>query len=162
MLASGEPAAGTTLATVLEPVAGQAVATAIVASVLARVGLGERPDGPWVALDGRFVVGPLAGRGAKHVAEHVGAAAREARRARRIAELRERVADLDARIAAHDADVVAVDRRRRTLETELRAVPPADALWSARDAVRIASGIETDADRAHGGTLAELRSASDT
>ena len=161
VLASGEPAAGTTLATVLEPVAGQPVATATVAGVLARVGLGERPAGPWVALDGRFVIGPLAGRGAKHVAEHVGAAAREARRARRIAELRARVADLDARIAAHDADVVAVDRRRATLEAELRALPPADALRSARDAVRIASGIEADADRAHEGALAELRSASD-
>ena len=134
VLADGASAPGSTLGDVLEPVADQPVAVTVVARLLARVGLGERQTGPWVDLDGRFVLGPLAGRAAKREAEHIGAAARDARRARRIAELRARLAELETEVAGHDAGLAAIDRRRDALAAELSALPPLDAVISAAGA----------------------------
>ena len=129
--------------------------------LLRSVGLGEHDTGPWVDFDGRFQLGPLAGRGSKDRAEHIGAAAREARRAARIAELRDRIASLEAEIEAHDAGIVEVDRRRATLDAELDALPPVDAVASAVDAVRVASALETEAVRAHEQASVAARTAAD-
>ena len=105
VLAGGQPAAGASLLEALAPVPEQAVGEAVVTELLRGVGLGERDGGPWVDFDGRFLLGPLAGRGSKERAEHIGAAAREARRAARIAELRARIASLQAEIEGHDAGI---------------------------------------------------------
>jgi len=161
VLPDGARAAGATLRDVLEPVADQPVAAAVVARLLARVGLGERAAGSWVDLDGRFVLGPLTGRGAKAEAEHIGAAARQARRARRIAELRACIADLETAVAGHDESLAAIDRRRDALEAELGSLPPVDAVVSASGALRTASAMEADAGRAHEQCLAEARTAGD-
>ncbi len=149
VLASGRPAADATLLEALAPVADQAVAEAVVTELLRGVGLGGHDTGPWVDFDGRFLLGPLAGRGSKDRAEHIGAAAREARRAARIAELRDRIASLEAEIEAHDAGIAEVDRRRAALDAELDAMPTVDAIASAVDALRVASALEAEAGRAH-------------
>jgi uncharacterized protein (TIGR02680 family) len=149
VLTDAEPACDPTLLQVLRPVPEQPVAEPVVARLLASVGLAERETGPWVDLEGRFVMGPLTGRGAKPQAEHIGAAAREARRAARIAELRSRVDSLEAEIRDCDAALAEYDRRRATLESELAAVPAVDAVASAVDAVRIASVLEGEAVRVH-------------
>jgi uncharacterized protein (TIGR02680 family) len=162
VLAGGEAAHGATLLEVLAPVPEQRVAQAVVAALLSCIGLGEHAIGPWVDCDGRFVVGPLAGRGTKDQAEHVGAAAREARRAARIAELLEQIADLEARIEAHDAGIAEIDRRRAGLDAELDALPAVDAIASAVGAVRVATALEAEAGRAHEQSLATARAASDT
>lgn len=161
VLADGPPAAGRSLADVLEPVAEQPVAATVVAALLCRIALGERAGEPWVDLDGRFEIGPLAGRGAKAEAEHVGSAAREALRARRTAELEARISELEAEIAGHDGALAQLDRRRDALAAELAALPAVDAVASAVNAVRVASAMEADAGRAHEQALADARAAAD-
>ena len=161
VLARGQAAAGATLLEALAPVPDQAVGEAVVTDLLRSVGLGEHDSGPWVDFDGRFLLGPLAGRGDKARAEHIGAAAREARRAARIAELRDRIASLGAEIEAHDAGIAEVDRRRAALDAELGALPPVDALASAVDALRVASALEAEHVRAHEQALVAARTAAD-
>lgn len=161
VLSDGPAAPGETLAAALAPVAGQPVAEPIVARLLRRIGLGERAAGPWVDLDGRFALGPLTGRGAKADAEHIGAAAREARRARRIAELGARVAELEAEIAARDAGLATVEQRRATLDSELRALPAVDEVAAALDAERVAAMMQADAGRVHEQAIAAARAAAD-
>jgi uncharacterized protein (TIGR02680 family) len=161
VLSDGPVAGGETLASVLAPVASQTVAEPIVARLLSRIGLGERPTGPWVELDGRFALGPLTGRGAKTDAEHIGAAAREARRARRIAELSTRIAALQTEIAAHDSGLAATERRRATLDTELADLPPVDQVRAALDAERLVAAMQSDAMRVHEQAIAAARAAAD-
>jgi len=55
--------------------------------VLARVGAGPSSSRHWVALDGRWQLGPVFGRGEKAQAQHLGATSREAARRRRLAEI---------------------------------------------------------------------------
>ncbi|MGO9901201.1 MAG: TIGR02680 family protein [Solirubrobacteraceae bacterium] len=161
LLADGPAASGETLAAALAPVAGQPVGEPVVARLLRRVGLGERTAGPWIDLDGRFALGPLSGRGAKAQAEHIGAAAREARRARRIAELRARAVELEAQIATHDAGLAAVQRRRATLDSEIAALPRADEVTASVDALRVASLMLAEAARVHEQAIAAARAAAD-
>jgi hypothetical protein len=115
--------------------------------------------GPWVAFDGRFVLGPLNGRGAKPVAEHIGAAEREVRRAKRIAALQQQLASLGADIDTYDAQIAELDRRRATLERELAGLPTVSAIVSAVDALRIVSALELEAVRGHEQTAAATRAA---
>ena len=112
--ASQEPAAGSneraagdrtsphplprTLAGALLPLTDGPVAAEIIAGVLTRIVLGaadgdardyDAPggEGAAVGFDGRFALGPLRGRHRVDVARYIGAAARAANRARRLAEL---------------------------------------------------------------------------
>ena len=161
VLSNAGPVAGASLLEALGPVPEQPVDEAVVGALLASVGLGEREIGPWVDFDGRFVLGPLNGRGAKPVAEHIGAAAREARRAKRIAALQQQVASLGADIDAYDARIAELDRRRATLERELAGLPTVSAVVSAVDALRIVSALELEAVRGHEQTAAATRAAAE-
>jgi uncharacterized protein (TIGR02680 family) len=161
VFAGAQPADGHSLLDALEPVAGQPVPPQVVRQLLSSVGLGDRETGPWVGVDGRFALGPLRGRGAKGQAEHIGAAAREARRAARIAELRERITSLGSEIAGHDARIADVDRRREALEADVRALPPVDAVRSAHDAVRVSIALESEAERGYERAAGAARSAAD-
>ncbi|CAM5421183.1 TIGR02680 family protein [Streptomyces avidinii] len=80
-------------------------------------------DGTWVALDGRHRVGVLTGRWAKPAAEYIGEGAREAARRTRIAALQAELSLLRQESADADAQAQALATRRRTLDTELAAVP---------------------------------------
>ena len=154
------PAAGDrTLADVLVPVADQAVATGAVESVLRHVGLGPSDAPTWLDVDGRFAIGALAGRGAKPRAEHVGAAAREARRARRIAALRAEVDELTAAVALDDVALAKLDRRRDALARELAALPSPDAVAAAIGAVGVSHTLREGAARDHERALSEAHAA---
>jgi len=161
VFADASPTDSRSLLDVLEPVPDQPVAVEVVARLLSGLGLGEHETGPWVGVDGSFALGPLRGRGTKDQAEHIGAAAREARRAARIAQLRERIAALESEIADHEARIADVDRRRRALEAELQALPPVGAVRSALDAGRVSSALESEAERAHERAAGAARSAAD-
>jgi uncharacterized protein (TIGR02680 family) len=158
VLAGAEPADGSSLLEVLTPLPDQPVAAAVVSELLGGIGLGEREDGPWADVDGRFALGPLRGRGAKDHAEHIGAAAREARRAARIAELRVRLRSHEGELARHEAGITEVDRRRQALEADLGAVPTVDAIASAIDAVRVCTALESEAERSYERAAATARS----
>jgi uncharacterized protein (TIGR02680 family) len=161
VLAGGEPVIGASALDALAPVANQGVAADVVAGLLRGIGLGARDAGPWVDFDGRFALEPLAGRGTKDQTEHIGAAARGARRAARIAELRERIAALEAEIAAHDQAIAELDRRRTAADTELEQLPPSDEVAAAVNAVRIATALQADATRTHEQAATAARGAAD-
>jgi len=109
-----------------------AVDAEVVRRLLRSVAVGDHPEARCrVDVDGSFRHGPLHGRWRKEAAEHVGAAAREAARRRRLAELEERLAELDARIAELDAALEALAERRRRLDGEARSVPPASEVAGA-------------------------------
>ncbi|MGY3684124.1 TIGR02680 family protein [Streptomyces sp. TE33382] len=143
------PVAGASLAGVLRPAVdhGDAQAAQVGAEAVARllnaIGLGEASgdaspaggvpgigrgemlpaDGTRVTLDGRHRVGILAGRWAKPAAEYIGEGAREAARRGRIASLRDELSLLQRESAAAAAQAQILATRRRTLDTELAAVP---------------------------------------
>ncbi|MER7466949.1 TIGR02680 family protein [Streptomyces sp. NPDC097981] len=143
------PVEGASLAGVLRPAVdhGDAQAAQVgveaVARLLESIGLGEASgdtapaggapgvgpggtgpaDGTWVARDGRHRVGVLTGRWAKPAAEYIGEGAREAARRARIAALRAELSLLRQESAAAAAQAQALATRRRTLDTELAAVP---------------------------------------
>lgn len=162
VFAGAHPAEDRSLLEVLEPAPDQPVAAAVVADLLRCIGLGERDRGPWITVDGAFALGPLRGRGAKDQAEHIGAAAREARRNARITELRRRVGSLEAEIARRNAEIAEVDRRLDTLAADLSALPAVDSVASAIEAVRVCTALASEAERSHEKAAAAARSAADT
>ena len=161
LLVDGHRIDGATLADALAPIGDVPVAAAVVERLMARIGLGARVSGPWIDLDGRFAIGPLLGRGAKPDAEHVGAAAREARRARRTAELQDEIARLGREIGGLDADIARIDRRRSALDQELASLPASDAIPAAIDAARVIAHQEAQASHEHERAVVKAREAAD-
>lgn len=133
------PAYGT-LADVLEASVSDAVPAHVVLRVLNRVGFGEGCGDVWVDLTGRWRVGPKYGGWEKPEAEHVGRAAREAARLRRLRELDERTAELQQVIVAVEAAVEEIDRRDAGARGEARQAPDEGPVRNAaaeRDARRL-------------------------
>jgi uncharacterized protein (TIGR02680 family) len=159
LLVAGPEVGGRTLADLLVPVSGQPVATSVVERVLRHVGLGATDAPTWVDVDGRFAIGALTGRGAKQRAEHVGAAAREARRERRIAVLRAEVDELEAAVALDAVALAQLDDRREALASELAALPSAAAVAAAISAVRVSQTLRDGAERDHERALTDVRAA---
>ncbi|MER5782831.1 TIGR02680 family protein [Streptomyces mobaraensis] len=124
------PAPGPTLADALRPAVDHgdpraaAVAETRVARLLTAIGLGEEGGAAdWVAADGRFRVGALAGRWAKPTAEYVGEGAREEARRARMAALEAELGILREELGAAEAESASVTMRRCALDAELAAVP---------------------------------------
>lgn len=99
------------------------VAPDMVAAVLRHVGLGTGAGTVWVADDGRFQLGPMHGAWAKPEAEHVGLAARETQRQRRLAELDARLADWERRRDALVAELKQWTERQAAVEHQRAAAP---------------------------------------
>ena len=160
-LTRGSPVTGPNLLDALVPVGDQPVASDVVADLLRGIGLGECDDAPWVDLTGRFAVGPLAGRGTKPVAGHIGAAAREARRAARIAELRQQKAVIEDRIVELDEIAAELTARRAMLDFELATVPEIEPILAALDATRVRAALAAAAAREHEHAAAAARVAAE-
>ncbi|GAB3132266.1 TIGR02680 family protein [Microbispora hainanensis] len=100
-----------------------------VGAVLASIGLepgtpaGRSAPVTWVAADGRWCNGVLAGAWRKESADHIGEGAREAARRARLARLREELTDVQAQIAALRDALAVLTVRHRTLAEEQRALP---------------------------------------
>ncbi|MFC7547403.1 TIGR02680 family protein [Plantactinospora sp. GCM10030261] len=113
---------GSTLADLLTPEDQDDVPAARISEVLSSVLLADvtTPDATSVTIgvDGRYAQGVAAGRFAKTSCEYIGATARSARRAARVAEC-------DRLLAVIDADLGAVDRERASVEALLAAVDAA-------------------------------------
>lgn len=141
----------------------------VVEAVLARIGFGDRrggaatpPAGVWVAPDGSWGSGPLAGRHLPAVARHIGATARaEARRVRLAAievELAEFKDAAEVRATARAEARAARDR----LGAVTRNAPRTQAVSSARvRAADATSRAAKERSRAHEATMqaTELRTA---
>ncbi|MQY14501.1 hypothetical protein SRB5_46690 [Streptomyces sp. RB5] len=120
------PAAGRGLAAVLRPEADAAVPGERVERLLASIAYGPTlPAGPAaVGADGSWRLAAATGTWSKPESAHIGAAARERARHRRIAELGARIEELDVSIGACDSELALLDGRRRTLDLERRGCPP--------------------------------------
>jgi uncharacterized protein (TIGR02680 family) len=102
---------------------GRAVSESTVATLLAQIGFGADSGQVWVDPSGRWQVGPLHGTWRKEVSQHIGHAAREAARRRRIAELE---IDLEAAarfIAGIQEELAELDRRSAQLQREIASAP---------------------------------------
>jgi uncharacterized protein (TIGR02680 family) len=134
VLPAGPAVAGRSLADVLVPDPPEAgpVTTAVVAGVLARVALApDAAEAAAVTLDGSWRLGPLTGRATKPAAQYIGATARAAERARRLAELDALIAvHTEGRDSAAAAEQTAAGSAR-AVEDWLAAAPPTDELIAA-------------------------------
>jgi len=133
LLPAGRTGARETLASALVPVPGVGVDATIVAGILEAIGYGESPSAPvWVAADGRFRLGPLAGTFRKGAAEYIGAGAQEQARRRRIGEIGARVRALEVERSARTDELAALERRGVALRAEIAAAPGEGDLVAAR------------------------------
>lgn len=135
----GPGVSGSSLADVLRPAgADSAVPAQVVDQVLRRVGLGttNETEHAVVGLDGSWQLGPLTGRAGKDRPQYVGAAARTAERARRLAELDAQIVAAEAaRVAAADARAAA-GARLAELDAWLADLPSPRVVisaWAALD-----------------------------
>lgn len=122
VVTAGAPVASS-LAAVIRPTAHDAVPEATVAAVLAGIGLGAATADTWVSADGRFRVGALEGAWHKPAVEHVGPAARDQARRRRLDELDELDRGVQSRRGELARQRARLAERRTTLDAEVAALP---------------------------------------
>jgi uncharacterized protein (TIGR02680 family) len=130
------PRCGDSLAAWLEPAAlpGMAVAADLVARLLEGIACGDTDPGDadtWVAPDGRFRLGALAGAWDKPAAAYIGYAARAAARERRLVEIEARLRQLASALEALRVQIEAHAQRRREASAEWQQAPVDDALRAA-------------------------------
>ncbi len=118
-----------------------AVPAAVVDAVLGSVALvdaahGEPDTHAWVAVDGRWRLGPLHGRWTKAESQYLGATARDRHRRERIAHLTEVLAALDAELQGIKAELRAVDEGLTVARSEADRLPPPAGVQAADRAVQ--------------------------
>jgi uncharacterized protein (TIGR02680 family) len=129
------------------------VAATTVQALLDSVACGAEDDGAaeaWVASDGRFRLAGLTGAAVPVPARHIGHAARQAARERRLAEIAQRLTDVAAEQAALQARGDQLDARERRAAEEWQQAPSDQALRRA---------VEQAAAAARGQALARQREA---
>ena len=117
------------------------VAMGVVEKLLASIAVGQ--IGSAVAavidVDGSYRLGPLVGRWTKPTAEHLGAAAREAGRRRRLSELDARLADLGAQASELETEDRFLVERLERLASEAAGAPQVAELERLRHAAAAAA-----------------------
>ena len=122
------------LADWLHPAADTAVSADVIARILAGVACGDHDPADaeaWIAPDGRFRFGALAGVWSKPEPIYIGFAARAAARMRRLAEIAERLLHLSDARAGLQAALTAHAQSEREAADEWRDAPSDDALRQA-------------------------------
>lgn len=101
-------------------------------AVLARVALGAPEGGTdprlWVDRDGSWGAGPLVGRHAVPASRHVGATARAAYRAQRLADIAEELGALDLAAVERSQRRAALEDARRSLDDVVTSAPRSTSL----------------------------------
>ena len=95
----------------------------VVTSLLASIGCGRNAATAWVDRDGTWQVGPATGAWTKREVQHIGAAAREARRQRQIELLAEEIASATLQLSKLEAATQSLDDDRRQIKAALDVVP---------------------------------------
>jgi uncharacterized protein (TIGR02680 family) len=132
LICSDAPTAPSPLSAALVPDPDAALPAGVIANVLARVGLGAGSHSTWVDVDGSWGNGPLRGKHTLHRATHIGASARAAARAARLAQIateQERLAD---QISARRQQRSEATAAGQAISTHLRRAPRSDQLAVAR------------------------------
>ena len=143
MLRAGEGSAGRNLTEVLVPIPHAGVSEGVIVRALAAVPLVDRPEKAqgqqtWIATTGQWRLGPLVGRWRKESAEHVGAAARQAARLRKLAAIDEDLAALDASLGRVDSSLGVLETRRDLLDGAERVFPGVEEIRRATIELRAA------------------------
>ncbi|MER5424345.1 TIGR02680 family protein [Streptosporangium roseum] len=129
VLLTGAAVTGPSCSAVLRPAIDRADPRAdalpdtAVHAVLSAIGLGPGAV-TWVAVDGRWANGVLAGSWHKKDAGYIGEGAREAARRMRLARLREELGEARGRLEESQRELAALAVRQRALAEEHRALPP--------------------------------------
>src|SRR5262249_4786009 len=87
----------------------------VVANIFRRIGAKPDMGHTWITANGRWQNGLLHGRSQKPAAEHIGAAARELARQRRVAELDSAIAQAEARCRSTADSINQLSRREQAL-----------------------------------------------
>lgn len=116
---------------------------------LASIGAGPDDSACWVNTDGTWHLGPTLGRAAKPSAQHIGAAARAAERARRLAGLDAALAEQEALLAQATSAIDAAEEALRALSTWVNAVPSGQKLLQAWRDVEARRSAEAYAEQAN-------------
>jgi uncharacterized protein (TIGR02680 family) len=95
----------------------------VVRRLFSRIGLGAGAGRHWVALDGRWQLGPLSGKASKPAADYVGESTRAEHRRRQLAELRVRRQEAANALAQWETDTAALASTRTAVATEYAASP---------------------------------------
>lgn len=162
VLAAGAAVAGRTLLDALVPAPAEdsPVSAETVRAVLRRIRLdGDGESDPCVGLDGTWRLGPLEGRAGKPAAQYVGAGARAAERARRLAEVDQRIGHTLALLAEAARALDQLVARIDDLEAWLAAMPPIAEVLDAWSHVRSEQAVHDRDQAVLGGRLEEAKSA---
>jgi len=144
--AATSPNAERTIAQWLTP-AGGADAD-LVRAALAGIGAGPGSGlSCWVDVDGSWTNGPMTGRWSKIVAEHIGAGARAAARARRRQELAQTVERLGRELETAEAQLDAARTRQRDVADWVRTFPSITPWAAALQALSSAERTEGKAEQ---------------
>lgn len=112
--------------------------------VLRHIGAGAGAGEHWVALDGCWQLGPVAGRGFKLQAEHLGATSREIARQKRLAEVAESLRLVDEGESLHQQEANQLDVREEGIAAESNNAPK-DLLISNHLTLRTEARTKQDA-----------------
>lgn len=118
----------------LRPAEQSSVAEAVVLALLESIACGETETADaeaWIAPDGRFRVGPLAGAWSKPAAVYIGFAARAAARTRRLAEIDRRLDEIGAALKVVDQEKEKLEQQRLRAAQEWRDAPKDEGLRAA-------------------------------
>lgn len=138
------------LADWLMPAGNTAAPATVIAALIESIACGdtEPPHAEaWIAPDGRFRIGPLAGAWSKPAASYIGCAARAAARQRRLAEIAERVVQIDQALAIVAKEREKLEQQRQRAADEWNTAPGDDALRAAHVEAAAAAHAYTAAEQ---------------
>lgn len=129
-LVDGDERPGTSLATALcaDLPEHSPVATTVVDTLLASIGLGASDAFAWVCPEGTWQLGPLGGQWGKGEAVYIGHAAREAARQRRLEDIAQALEGLAIELAEIAAELEHLEACLQVAEQEWQQRPTAQAL----------------------------------
>jgi uncharacterized protein (TIGR02680 family) len=164
---SPHPHLGTVLTISLDSTdpSASASAAATLARTLAQIGYGPDTGPHWIAPDGRWQLGPLAGRASQATADYLGESTRAAARGRQLIELRAQHAAAAAAQLATAAQLAALAADRNAASAELAAAPADEPVLRAGYALEAATTQVADTHTAGelaARTAATLRTERDT
>jgi uncharacterized protein (TIGR02680 family) len=138
LLTSDAPEAVRSLAGVLQWDPAGGLSRDVVTAVLSRVGNGPG-HGIWVDVDGHWCSGPLQGKNSTDRPRYVGAAARAAARAERLAEIKRELAAIQLRFDERARQLEVLNEAEDALKHHVRSAPRTTELDRARTTARIAA-----------------------
>ena len=132
-----------------DTLAAPAVMPAQIERLLRRIGAGRESRSYWVAEDGAWRMGPLAGRWSKSDADFIGETTRAAARRRRIVELRQDLAVRETEHAALSEALSELEERKNSADQEAASLPDDQPVHTAGYQLEQASQAINDTFIAH-------------